>query len=99
MSIPDSLKQATRAVALKYSPESRSAPHVAAMGEEELAQAIIGLALAHEIPIYENASLTQWLGQLNVGDEIPEALYQVIAEILSVVYQLEGKTPHENHGA
>ncbi|WP_221796929.1 EscU/YscU/HrcU family type III secretion system export apparatus switch protein [Oceanobacter mangrovi] len=94
MSIPESLKQSTQAVALKYRPEQQqTAPKLVAKGEEELAQAIIELALAHEVPIYENASLTQWLGQLDVGEDIPEALYQVIAEILAVVYQLQGKQP------
>jgi len=38
----------------------------------------------------------RWLGQLDLGDEIPQQLYQVIAEILSFVYALEGKVPGEN---
>ena len=45
------------------------------------------------MPIYENAELTQWLSQLDLGDEIPQALYLTIAEILAFVYQLEGKEP------
>ncbi|MBU2040278.1 MAG: EscU/YscU/HrcU family type III secretion system export apparatus switch protein, partial [Gammaproteobacteria bacterium] len=53
----------------------------------------IQLALQHQVPVYENASLMRWLGQLDLGDEIPQQLYQVIAEILAFVYALEGKTP------
>ncbi|WP_369856781.1 EscU/YscU/HrcU family type III secretion system export apparatus switch protein [Candidatus Thalassolituus haligoni] len=93
MSIPDSLKQANQAIALSYQPEQTGTPRISASGEDELAQAIIELALAHQVPVYENAALTRWLGQMAVGDEIPEPLYQVIAEILAVVYQLQGKTP------
>ena len=63
MSIPDSLKQANQAIALSYQPEQTGAPRISASGEDELAQAIIELALAHQVPVYENAALTRWLGQ------------------------------------
>lgn len=89
--IPDTLFNASEAIALSY--DGHSAPTVSAKGEDELAQAIIGLALQHEVPIYENASLLRWLSQLDLGDEIPEGMYQVIAEILAFVYQLEGRKP------
>lgn len=92
MSIPDTLLNATSAVALHY--DGEKAPTLSAKGQDELAQAIIQLALTHQVPIYENASLVAWLGQLELGEEIPQNLYQVIAEILSFVYALEGKTPH-----
>lgn len=91
MSIPESLLQASEAVALSY--DGVSVPKVSARGEDELAQAIIQLAIAHEVPVYENASLMKWLAQLEVGDEIPESLYRIIAEILAFVYALEGRTP------
>lgn len=91
MSIPESLLNANKAIALKY--DGKNAPTLSAKGEQELAQSIIELALAYEIPIYENAELTRWLGQLELGDEIPSQLYQIIAEILAFVYAIEGKTP------
>lgn len=94
MMIPDSILNASEAIALSY--DGVTAPKVSASGVDELAQEIIRLALQHEIPVYENASLTQWLSQLDIGDEIPEQLYQVIAEILSFVYHLEGRTPTES---
>lgn len=94
MSIPQSLLDASAAIALSY--DGVSAPKVSAKGQDELAQAIIQLALQHQVPVYENASLMRWLGQLDLGDEIPQQLYQVIAEILSFVYALEGKVPGEN---
>lgn len=92
MSIPDTLLNATHAVALHY--DGEHAPTLSAKGQDDLAQAIIQLALQHQVPIYENASLVAWLAQLELGEEIPQTLYQVIAEILSFVYALEGKTPH-----
>jgi len=89
--IPDSLLQADKAVALSY--DGTKAPTISAKGEDELAQAIIALAMEHQVPIYENAELSQWLTRLELGEEIPESLYIAIAEILAFVYQLEGKAP------
>lgn len=93
--LPESLFDASQALALSY--DGQNAPKVSAKGEDELAQAIIQLALQHEVPIYENATLLQWLSQLDLGDEIPEGMYQIIAEILAFVYQLEGKTPDQSN--
>ena len=91
MSLPDSLFESTEAIAISY--DGLTAPKISAKGEDDLAQAIIQLALAHKVPVYENAELVSWLSQLDLGDEIPRQLYQVIAEILAFVYHLEGRTP------
>lgn len=89
--IPDSLLNASQAIALSY--DGETAPTLAAKGDDELAQAIIQLALQAKVPIYENAELSQWLSKLELGEEIPQALYLTIAEILAFVYKLEGKEP------
>jgi flagellar biosynthesis protein len=92
--IPASLLNASKAIALSY--DNEQAPTLSAKGDDELAQAIIQLALQAKVPIYENAELTQWLSKLELGDEIPQALYLTIAEILAFVYKLEGKEPDSN---
>lgn len=89
--IPESLLNASQAIALSY--DGKKAPVLAAKGSDELAQAIIQLALQAQVPIYENAELSQWLSKLELGDEIPQALYLTIAEILAFVYKLEDKEP------
>jgi len=91
--IPDSLLNATKAIALSY--DGETAPTLAAKGDDDLAQAIIQLALQAQVPIYENAELSQWLSKLELGDEIPQAIYLTIAEILAFVYKLEGKEPKQ----
>ncbi|MBA35722.1 MAG: flagellar protein FhlB [Oleispira sp.] len=91
--IPEHLLKANQAIALSY--DGEKAPTLAAKGDNELAQAIIQLALQAKVPIYENAELTQWLSTLDLGDEIPQALYLTIAEILAFVYKLEGKEPEQ----
>lgn len=81
----------TTVVALKYDEEN--APTVTAKGEGALAQEIIQLAIAAEVPLYENAELVALLSQLELGDEIPEVLYRVIAEVIAFAYYIKGKRP------
>ena len=82
---------APRAIALRY--DGQSAPTLVAKGDEEIAQAILELAREYEVPIYENAELLRLLAGLEVGDEIPEALYRSVAAIIAFAWYLKGKAP------
>lgn len=77
------------AVALKYNHEEDFAPIIIAKGQGELAEEIIRKAKECEIPIKEDRDLVQVLLQLQLGEEIPEQLYTVVAEILGFIYSLE----------
>lgn len=79
------------AIALVY--DGEQAPTLTAKGEGELAEQIIQLAIDYEVPIYENADLARMLTQLELGDQIPEALYRTIAEIIAFAWYLKGKRP------
>ncbi|MBL4609792.1 MAG: EscU/YscU/HrcU family type III secretion system export apparatus switch protein [Pseudomonadaceae bacterium] len=79
------------AIALVY--DGDQAPTLTAKGEGELAEQIIQLAMEYEVPIYENAELARVLARLELGDQIPEALYRTIAEIIAFAWYLKGKTP------
>ena len=87
----DSKQKPNKAIALKY--DEISAPKLSAKGNDELAEEIIKLAKEHNIPIYENSELVNILSTLELGDEIPESLYRVIAEIIAFAYYLQGKSP------
>ncbi|HDS1699142.1 MULTISPECIES: EscU/YscU/HrcU family type III secretion system export apparatus switch protein [Pseudomonas] len=80
-----------QAIALNY--DGHQAPTLTAKGDGELAEAILALAREHEVPIYENAELVRLLARLELGDQIPEALYLTIAEIIAFAWQLRGKVP------
>lgn len=80
-----------KAVALLY--DGDSAPRVIAKGEHKLAQQIVELAQQHDIPLCDNPSLVELLMQLELDDEIPEALYIAVAHILAFAYELRGKVP------
>jgi len=87
------MKKPPKAVALTY--DTENAPTLSAKGEASIAQEIIDIALAHDIPLYENPELVELLGKLELGAEIPEILYRVIAEIIAFAYHLQGKVPQE----
>lgn len=82
-----------KAVALSYDEEN--APTISATGQATLAQEIIDIAKAHEIPIYESRELVEVLSKLDVGEEIPELLYRVIAEIIAFAFYIKGRTPKD----
>ncbi|MCJ0877585.1 EscU/YscU/HrcU family type III secretion system export apparatus switch protein [Pseudomonas sp. JI-2] len=84
-------KQPRQAIALSY--DGFNAPSLSAKGDDELAEAILAIAREHEVPIYENADLVKLLARLELGDEIPEALYRTIAEIIAFAWYLKGKYP------
>jgi flagellar biosynthesis protein len=79
------------AVALHY--DGKEAPRVTAKGTGELAEKIIALAKQHGIPLHEDADLITLLAKLELGDEIPRALYLAVAEIIAFSYLLTGKVP------
>lgn len=79
------------AAALSYQPDRDSAPRIVARGRGEIAKKIIASAKQSGVPIQENEELVKTLLTFDVGQEIPPELYQVVAEILSFVYRLEGK--------
>jgi len=76
------------AVGLKYQPESDNSPRVTAKGKGKIAEKIIKIAKEHNIYIHEDPDLIEVLSQLDINDEIPSALYPVVAELLAFVYSL-----------
>lgn len=79
------------AVALRYEAGAMPAPKVVAKGAGFVAQRIAALARQHGVPVLERKPLAQALFKaVNVGQEIPAALYLVVAELLAQVYRLRG---------
>ncbi|MCK8823870.1 EscU/YscU/HrcU family type III secretion system export apparatus switch protein [Fuchsiella alkaliacetigena] len=84
-------KEKKKAVALKYDLKENEAPQVIAKGNQKTAQKIIEKAKENEIPIHKDPDLVENLIKLDLKEEIPEELYQVVAEVLSFIYQLDNK--------
>lgn len=80
------------AVALKYEQDSGKAPIVVAKGEDYLAQKIKEVARDNSVEIVENKPLARMLYyNVDVGAEIPQELYQAVAEVLAFVWKVKNK--------
>ncbi len=77
------------AVALFY--DGRNAPRVTAKGTDKIAQEIKRVALENDVPLYEDIILAQVLAQIDLGEEIPRALYIAVAEVIAFTYMISGK--------
>ena len=77
------------ATALRYLDGEDEAPKVVAAGDGELAQRIQEAARAYGIPIIRDVPVARALSELEIGDTIPEALYEAVAEILREVWEAE----------
>ena len=79
------------AVALFYDEEN--APRVTAKGRGEIARHILAVAEENNVPLEEDPELAALLAQIPLNDEVPEALYRAVAEVISFAYIVAGKFP------
>jgi flagellar biosynthetic protein FlhB len=77
------------AVALKYDKVKDGAPRVIAKGIELKAAGIRELAKKYDVPLLRNVPLAHALLRIDVNQEVPEELYDAVAEVLNFVYQLK----------
>ncbi len=77
------------AVAIKYDREKGGAPKVVAKGMRKNAETIKDIARSAGVPILRNVPLAQALNKLELEEEIPEELYEAVAEVLNFVYELK----------
>ncbi len=77
------------AVAIKYKDDSMRAPVVVAKGADAIALKIREIAAEHNVLTMEAPKLARALfAHTELGDEIPEALYAAVAEVLAYVFQM-----------
>jgi flagellar biosynthetic protein FlhB len=80
------------AVALVYD-GTRAAPQVVAKGQDLIALQIRRVAEENGVAVVENPPLARSLhGAVEIGQEIPEQLFQAVAELLAFVYRTRGAT-------
>lgn len=85
----DKKKEIKTAVALKYDTESGEAPYVVAAGKGVLADKIIAESVKNDIPQYEDEKLVKSLSKLEIGENIPPELYEVVAQVLLFVDKMD----------
>jgi flagellar biosynthesis protein FlhB len=84
------------ATALRYQDGDDEAPLVIAHGEGDLAQRLIEAAHAYGVPVVRDVPVAHALRELELGAEIPEALYEAVAEVLR---ELLANEPAPERGA
>ena len=78
------------AVAILYEEGNTKAPKVIAKGADLLALKIKEKAKENKVPIIENKPLARMIyEQVDIDNDIPQEMYQAVAEILAMVYKLE----------
>jgi flagellar biosynthetic protein FlhB len=78
------------AVALRYDEKRMRAPLVVAKGADLVAARIREIATEHSVPIFEAPPLARALFHgVDIGTEIPAALYVAVAQVLTYIYQLK----------
>ena len=76
------------AVDIEYVP-GEAAPKILATGKGAVADKIIERAKESNVPTYKDDKLADTLSKLKIGDMIPPELYEVVAEILVFVNDLD----------
>lgn len=78
------------AVALRFDEEGdQSAPEIVGKGQDELARRMIEVAREAGVPVMRDVPLARGLYELELGQEIPERLYEAVAAVLRAAWEEE----------
>jgi len=87
------------AVAISFDKEKNKAPKVVAKGMRKHAEKIKEIAKHYGVPILRNVPLAQALNKLEIDEEIPEELFEAVAEVLAFVYKIREEQENKNKGS
>lgn len=76
-----------RVAALRYDHPKDRAPKLVARGDGHVAERILALAREHGIPVHADRELVDVLARLELEEDIPVEVYQVVSEILAFLYR------------
>ena len=77
------------ATALKYHEGEDRAPKILTQGAGDLARRIVEAAHAYGVPVVRDIPVARALSELEIGEEIPEELYEAVAEVLREVFEAD----------
>lgn len=93
----DVAMRAKRAVALKYDPNQNSAPIVVAKGKGRIAESILEKAQEAGVAVQQDAALVEVLSKLDLDQQIPGELFELVAEVLSFIYRADKNLNRGGH--
>lgn len=79
-----------KAAALKYD-RSYEAPVVTAAGMGIIADKIVKKADENNVPVVYNKELAELLQNVDIGESIPPELYEIVAEVIAYVMNVDSK--------
>lgn len=79
------------AIAIRYDLAKDRSPRLVAKGKGVIADRILDLAKEHGVPVHQDPELLEALARLDVQQEIPGELYQIMAEVLTFIYRANKK--------
>ncbi len=82
------MKRDKKAVVVKYD-SSKRAPEVIGKGVGHVGYKLIEKGNDNNIPIYKDEKLVEELLKVDVGDNIPEELYEIVAQVLVFINDLD----------
>ncbi len=82
----------TVAAALGYHSNEDAAPRLLAKGRGLVADRIVALGKEQDKPIYKDERLAKQLQNLSLGETIPPELYEVVAEVLVFIANVDQKS-------
>lgn len=91
MTPPPSRRKPRAALAVRYDTARDRAPRVVAKGKGEMADRILSVAREFGVPVHEDPELVEALARLEIQEQIPPELYQVMAEVLTFIYRTNKK--------
>ncbi|CAD7848312.1 MAG: hypothetical protein [Olavius algarvensis Delta 4 endosymbiont] len=83
------MEEQKKAAVISYDPAKDRAPQLVAAGRGLIAEKILEVARAFNVPVREDRNLVHLLEALEINSDIPEELYRVVAEVLVYVYKLD----------
>jgi len=86
-----------RAVALRYRAED-VAPKVIGKGQGYVAEKIMEQAKLNRIPVHKDQQLVKELMDINLGENIPPELYEVVASVLVFISDLDRMEEYKKRG-
>ncbi|NBX86850.1 MAG: type III secretion system protein [Proteobacteria bacterium] len=86
----------TKAAALQYDKSKASAPKLTAKGQGTVAEKIIEVAKANNIPLHADADLIEILNKAELDTEIPLEVYAIVAEIFAFIYKTNQQSNLKN---
>lgn len=78
-----------RVAAVRYDPQKDNGPIVVAEGKGYVAEKILDEAKKHNVPVYKDEKLATLLTEIGIGAQIPEELYDIMAQILVFVSDMD----------